>query len=100
MTLRHIIIAFFAVAISAGMGLYAAPVHATPGVSQSAESAVLLSAASKKKPVKRRSARQSRDGRQIACTVFGCRPIPRHCRPVTGYNLWGVPTGFDDVVCR
>ena len=97
---RHVIIAFLAVAIAGGMGLSAAPVHAAPGIGQSGNSAVLLSAASKKKPVKRRSTRSQRDGRQIACTFFGCQPIPRNCRPVTGYTWWGDPTGYDDVVCR
>ena len=37
---------------------------------------------------------------QIACTVSGCQRIPPNCRPQTGYNWDGIPTGFDIVVCR
>lgn len=37
---------------------------------------------------------------QIACTVAGCRRIPPNCHPQTGYSMWGIPTGFDVVVCR
>ena len=37
---------------------------------------------------------------QIACTVTGCQRIPPNCRPETGYNWDGIPTGFDVVVCR
>lgn len=51
----------------------------------------------KKKTVKRpvRSA-----PRQIACTEFGCHPIPPNCRPQTGYRWDGMPSGFDIIVCR
>ena len=40
-------------------------------------------------------------GRQIACTQFGCNPIPRGCQVVPGRNpfTWN-PSGFDEVVCR
>jgi hypothetical protein len=38
--------------------------------------------------------------RKIACTVFGCHPVPRGCTPVTGFDFWGNPTDYDDVVCR
>jgi hypothetical protein len=36
---------------------------------------------------------------QIACTVVGCRPVPRGCHPEIGYTPNGTPTGFDIVVC-
>jgi hypothetical protein len=36
---------------------------------------------------------------QIACTVVGCMPVPRGCRPETGYTPWGTPTGFDVAAC-
>jgi len=36
---------------------------------------------------------------QIACTVTGCHRIPPGCHPEMGYDLDGVPTGFDIVVC-
>jgi len=41
-----------------------------------------------------------RPGTQIACTRFGCRPIPPGCRIETEYNpfTWN-PSGFDAVVC-
>jgi hypothetical protein len=36
---------------------------------------------------------------QIACTRFGCRPIPPGCR-IVGERTWdGSPSGFDAVVC-
>lgn len=54
-----------------------------------------ISAASKKST----SARRQENG-QIACTVSGCQRIPPNCRPQTGYNWDGIPTGFDIVVCR
>ena len=37
---------------------------------------------------------------QIACTVTGCQRIPPNCHPEMGYTPWGIPTGFDIVVCR
>jgi hypothetical protein len=39
-------------------------------------------------------------GGQIACTVNGCHRIPRNCHPQMGYTPWGIPTGFDIVVCH
>lgn len=51
----------------------------------------------KKKPAKRPA--RSRQ-RQIACTEFGCHPIPPNCHPQTGYRWDGMPSGFDVVVCR
>jgi hypothetical protein len=36
---------------------------------------------------------------QIACTVVGCMPVPRGCRPEMGYTPGGIPTGFDVAVC-
>ena len=57
---------------------------------------VSLSAASKKSA----SSRRQREPGQIACTVAGCQPVPPGCRPQTGYNWDGIPTGFDIVVCR
>jgi len=46
------------------------------------------------------SAKKSRQAPgQIACTVFGCHPIPRGCYIRTEYDFWGNPTGFDRVIC-
>ena len=61
------------------------------------EMAVALSAAKKAK--RPRYVRRAPQG-QIACTVLGCSPVPRGCTPVTGYDWWGEPTGYDDIACR
>ncbi|RDV05519.1 hypothetical protein [Undibacter mobilis] len=53
------------------------------------------------KPTKKIVKRPARSApRQIACTAFGCHPIPPNCRPQTGYRWDGIPSGFDVVVCR
>lgn len=69
-----------------------------------ARDTLTLAAAAKKKHVTRHAPRHVRSTRQasgqIACTIYGCHRIPAHCRPVTGYNWWGDPTGFDEVACR
>jgi hypothetical protein len=36
---------------------------------------------------------------QIACTQFGCLPVPRGCRPATGRTWSGLPTDFDVIAC-
>lgn len=75
----------------------AASVPATTG----AETAPLtdVSVQNRKRNRAQRSARAR--GNQVACTRFGCRPIPRNCRITTEFNPWsGNPTGFDAVVCR
>lgn len=36
---------------------------------------------------------------QIACTQFGCIPVPRGCRPAQGRTFSGLPSDFDVVVC-
>lgn len=53
------------------------------------------------KPKKKTVKRPARSApRQIACTEFGCHPIPPNCHPQTGYRWDGMPSGFDVVVCR
>ncbi|MGH6789819.1 MAG: hypothetical protein ACRECC_09065 [Pseudolabrys sp.] len=37
---------------------------------------------------------------QIACTEFGCHPIPPNCHTTTVYTYNGLPTGYDGVACR
>ena len=37
---------------------------------------------------------------QIACTKYGCHPIPPGCTPTTQYDFFGNPTGYDRIVCR
>ncbi len=88
MRFARILTATFALAFATAV---AAP--ALPAAAQSSQQVMK----SKKKPVKRpvRSA-----PRQIACTEFGCHPIPPNCRPQTGYRWDGMPSGYDVVVCR
>ena len=50
-------------------------------------------------PIQVAKRRANQNGRKIACTPFGCHPIPRGCYPVTEYDWWGNPTGYDRVVC-
>jgi hypothetical protein len=38
--------------------------------------------------------------RQIACTQFGCNPVPPGCHPEPQRYFSGMTTGFDAVVCR
>lgn len=91
MRLRQIIIA--AVALGATIAI-AAPLQAA-----SAQTSHQRAAQKQKKPVKHYRARRPGGG-QIACTAFGCHPIPRNCHPTTGYRWDGLPSGFDAVVCR
>ena len=48
----------------------------------------------------KRVVKRVRTQRQVACTVYGCHPIPRGCTPTQGYTWNGIPSGFDVVVCR
>jgi hypothetical protein len=36
---------------------------------------------------------------QIACTQYGCIPVPRGCYSRGGRTYSGMPSGFDVVVC-
>ena len=36
----------------------------------------------------------------IACTKYGCHPIPPGCTPTTQYDFFGNPTGYDRIACR
>lgn len=59
-----------------------------------------ISAAKRKKRATGQQAYGRGGGPQIACTQFGCNPIPPGCRIRTGYNPWTWdPSGFDEVVC-
>jgi hypothetical protein len=83
------------------------PVHAETNAApqtetQAYQSEAFSAAKRKKKSTAGRSGYQAygRSGTQIACTQFGCHPIPPGCRIRTGYNPWTWdPTGFDEVVC-
>ena len=41
----------------------------------------------------------ARSGGQIACTQYGCIPVPRGCYARGGRTYSGMPSGFDVVVC-
>jgi hypothetical protein len=87
MRLAHTIAAVVGLAFAAAI---AAP---APAAAQSSQQV--------KKPQKKTVKRPARSApRQIACTEFGCHPIPPNCRPQTGYRWNGMPSGFDVVVCR
>jgi hypothetical protein len=60
----------------------------TPG-----DSAVIFAA---KKKVRHTA---SSRGRQIACTVLGCRPVPAGCHPRRGLDSWGNPLDYDLIEC-
>lgn len=93
-----------AIAIALGLAVLAAGFTTVPA--QARDEAVSLSAAAKKHHVRKHRAKRYVVRRawpaqsKVACTAFGCRPIPPGCTPTTGYDWWGNPTGFDDVVCR
>ncbi len=55
--------------------------------------------AAKKRQRARAAYAGARPQGQIACTQFGCRTVPRGCRPVEQRYWDGDPTGFDAVVC-
>jgi hypothetical protein len=82
-----------ATSLPAATGETARPAGVEPGHADE------VSAAKRKK---RSSGQQAygHGGTQIACTQYGCNPIPPGCRIRTGYNPWTWdPTGFDEVVC-
>lgn len=90
MPTRHLVIALTAAAFALSSLTAPASAQARPDAPQ---------AGVKKPQAKKRVVRRS-SGQQIACTPFGCHPIPRNCYPTQGYNWDGIPTGFDVVVCR
>ncbi|MCW5689424.1 MAG: hypothetical protein KIT76_12840 [Pseudolabrys sp.] len=85
--------------ITAALAIGIAAAVVIPLDSASAQTSHQRSVNKKKKPVKDYRPQRGGGG-QIACTEFGCRPIPRNCRPQTGYRWDGLPSGYDVVVCR
>jgi len=84
-------------AITIGLAVLAAGIYHVPA--QASDQAFSLSA--KKAHAKRHVVRRARPAQhQVACTVFGCQPIPRGCTPTQGYDWRGIPTGFDVIACR
>ena len=51
------------------------------------------------KPAPHRAPVRKEPPGQIACTVLGCQRIPVRCHPQAGYDLDGVPTGYDVIAC-
>ena len=98
MPFRHLPAMLVIVALAAGLAAGLGTVLAA-GPAQ-AQSDTVLSAAAKKQPAKHRAAKRQQPARQVACTMFGCHPIPAGCHPEPGYDWDGLPTGFDIVVCR
>ncbi len=98
MSVRMLLIAgFVGLGTALALPAQAASVPAAPGAETTQPTDV--SAQSRKRKRTQRPVRAR--GNQVACTRFGCRPIPRNCRITTEYNPWtGNPSGFDAVVCR
>ena len=69
------------------------------GPAQASDQSLAMSAAAKKSHAKRYVVRR-RPAQHVACTVFGCHPVPPGCVPQQSYDWRGIPTGFDVAVCR
>jgi hypothetical protein len=78
----------------------AAPAVGAPALQLSSFQSSRLVEVSAAKSKKKQRANRAYTGTQIACTRYGCRPIPRGCRIETEYIpfTWN-PSGFDAVVC-
>lgn len=75
---------------------FAVPATAHRASASNSVAALDLAAAKTKKKVRRgRAAAQT----QIACTEFGCNPVPPGCTPRPGRTWSGLETGFDVIVC-
>lgn len=83
-----------------GAALHAAPAVASGTTPRSAETTRPTDVSAVKRKRQRAVRATPRTGSQIACTRFGCRPIPPGCRIETEYNpfSWN-PSGYDAVVC-
>jgi hypothetical protein len=53
-----------------------------------------------KKPVEKHHVARTTQPEHIACTKYGCYPVPANCIPHTQLNWWGNPTGYDAIACR
>jgi hypothetical protein len=91
MLYRHLPLAIAMAALAIGV---------SPAPAQPRADTLLLSAATKKATADRRVSKKRRPTHQVACTIYGCQPVPRRCHPQQGYDWDGIPTGFDVVVCR
>lgn len=86
------------IALAIGLAVLAGGFTDVPAQAQ--DQAVELSAAAKKTHIKRHVAIRRRPAQHVACTVFGCHPVPPGCVPQQSYDWRGIPTGFDIAVCR
>jgi hypothetical protein len=53
-----------------------------------------------KKHVEKHHVTRTAQPKHIACTKYGCYPVPANCTPHTQLNWWGNPTGYDGIACR
>jgi hypothetical protein len=60
----------------------------------------LASGAAEAKQSKKHHVVRTAQPEHIACTKYGCYPVPRNCTPHTQLNWWGNPTGYDAIACR
>lgn len=52
------------------------------------------------KQVKKHHVTRTAQPEHIACTKYGCYPVPANCTPHTQLNWFGNPTGYDGIACR
>lgn len=84
------------------IGATALPARAEPVSPAATVQAAADQAFSAQRKNKKKRARTTTGsgGQQIACTQFGCNPIPRGCRVVPGkIPFTWEPSGFDEIVC-
>jgi hypothetical protein len=83
-----------ALAIFAALALGAAPPAGAAG-QPDRQDLVPIAAKEKQRHVTRPQARQ----RKIACTRYGCFPVPPGCHPIIAFDPFGNPTGYDAIFC-
>jgi hypothetical protein len=102
---RHSLLAVLLLAAGTMSASAATPSHGKspqPEALSAASAATEWSAQRRVRPVRRAHAARPAYGAigGIACTQFGCAPVPVGCIPVTGYDWYGYPRGNDAVVCQ
>jgi hypothetical protein len=78
------------------MSATAAPVNTTPASVHASNAQPSFTEWSDQK----RKPKRVQQSARVACTEFGCHPIPPGCVPVTGLDWRGYPLGYDRIVCR
>jgi len=99
MPTRHLVIAMIASVFA--LGALSPPASAqTQGAPAAAvEKPQAEKPQPKKRRVTHRAVRRSAGG-QIACTRYGCHPVPAGCHPTQGFLWNGMPSGYDVIICR